>query len=377
MRLRKLCGLGAAVLGLALAVPTVASAITLGTLATADPGPCSLGATSAWILQTNSTTALYTVPAGGGLITSWSTSFGPSGAPVEFIVAEAGTLRVVGVDQETLPSPIPPGNVSTFNLSHPIVAVAGDQLGLFYSGSSNTRCFQMSPAATDSVAAGTNTPAVGGTLTPATTGNNILVNVQANLLQSTDLAITGAVSPNAVSTGDIAQFTFQVTANPAGAGTFTDTLPAGLQPTFAAAGTNTCTVSGQVVNCPLSSVPATVNVAVRGASPGTYTNTASVTSSLTDTNPGNNTVSNTLMVVNRPPTPQCTVPKLKGAPLKVAKSVLPLVNCKVGKVKKAKSKSVPKGDVISTNPGGGKKLTAGTKVAIKTSSGKPKKKAKK
>jgi beta-lactam-binding protein with PASTA domain len=57
--------------------------------------------------------------------------------------------------------------------------------------------------------------------------------------------------------------------------------------------------------------------------------------------------------------------------------VLPLVNCKVGKVKKAKSKSVPKGDVISTNPGGGKKLAAGTKVAIKASSGKPKKKAKK
>jgi beta-lactam-binding protein with PASTA domain len=43
-------------------------------------------------------------------------------------------------------------------------------------------------------------------------------------------------------------------------------------------------------------------------------------------------------------------------------------------VTKAKSKSVPKGDVISTNPKGGKKRAAGTKVAIKSSSGKPKKK---
>jgi hypothetical protein len=366
--------------GLAVGCPAAASAVTLGDLALpADPGPCTLGTTSAWLVQTNSTSspAPYTVPAGGGVITSWSTSWGPSGAPVEFIVAQGGTLRVVAVDTETLPTPIPASNVSTFNLNPPVVVAAGDQLGLFYTGGSNTRCLQMTAAMTDTVTAGTNTPTVGGTLTPVATANQILTNVSANLVTDTDLAITGAASPSAVTTGDNAQLTFQVTANPAGAGTFTDTLPVGLQPLFASAGTNSCTISVQTVTCTLSTLPATVNIAVRGATAGMYTNTGSVTTSVTDTNPGNNTASVALGVVNPPPTPQCKVPKLKGAPVKVAKAVLPLVNCAVGKVTKTKSKSVRKGNVISTNPGGGSTAAAGAKVAIKASSGKPKKHKKK
>ena len=49
--------------------------------------------------------------------------------------------------------------------------------------------------------------------------------------------------------------------------------------------------------------------------------------------------------------------------------------CTVGKIKKAVSKSVAKGDVILLTPASGSHA-AGTKVALTVSSGKPKKKHK-
>jgi hypothetical protein len=378
MRLRNLVGAGAVVVGILVGVPAAASAITVGRLASAASSGC--GSTTAWLIQSGSTTANYTIPSGGGLITSWSTSFGPSGAPVELLVSgpqSGGAFPVVGTDSEVLPTPIPASNISTFNVNPPIVAQANDLLGLVYTGGSNTTCIDTAAAPTDIVADGIGGASAGGSLVPSSSASPALTNAEVNLVQSSDVALTGTASPSAVTTGTNLQLTFQATASPGGAGTFSDTLPSGLQPVFAAAGANPCTVSGQAVSCSLKTLPSTVNIAVRGATAGTYTNTASVASAITDPNPGNNTVSMTVGVVNPPPTPQCTVPKLKNAPLAVAKSVLPLVNCKVGKVTKAKSKSVAKGDVISTNPKGGKKLAAGTKVAIKTSSGKAKKKSKK
>jgi beta-lactam-binding protein with PASTA domain len=62
------------------------------------------------------------------------------------------------------------------------------------------------------------------------------------------------------------------------------------------------------------------------------------------------------------------VPKLGGASLAVAKFVLPLVGCKVGKVKHAKSKRVAKGDVISTSPGAGS-YPVGKRITLTVSSG--------
>jgi hypothetical protein len=377
MRLRHLVGLGTVLVAIAAGVPAAASALTLGSLATSDPGAC--GVSGGWIIQTASTTAPYVVPAGGGVITSWSTSFGTAGSADNLLVARpsSGGYTALALDQETLPTPIPPGNVSTFTLAHPIAVEAGDLIGLAVPTGSGATCYRNGAAAGDAVAAGTSPPSVGNPLVVAAAAANILTNVSVNLSQQTDLAISGSGSPSAVTTGDNAIFSFSVTATPAGAGTFTDQLPAGLTPAFVNAGTNPCTITGQLVSCSLTQLPVTVSIAVRGASPGTYTDNAEITNAVTDTNPANNTAAVTLGVVNKPPTPQCTVPKLKGAPLAVAKSVLPLVNCKVGKVTKAKSKSVAKGDVISTKPGGGKKLAAGTKVAIKTSSGKPKKTSKK
>ena len=59
-----------------------------------------------------------------------------------------------------------------------------------------------------------------------------------------------------------------------------------------------------------------------------------------------------------------------------ARALLPLLGCKVGKVKTATSKSVAKGDVISTSPGAGS-YAAGRSIGITVSSGKPKSKKKK
>ncbi len=74
---------------------------------------------------------------------------------------------------------------------------------------------------------------------------------------------------------------------------------------------------------------------------------------------------------------QCVVPPLKGDPLAVAKHALKEAECGLGKVKKAKSKTVAKGKVISSTPKQGSKQKTGYKVALTVSTGPGKKKGKK
>jgi hypothetical protein len=66
----------------------------------------------------------------------------------------------------------------------------------------------------------------------------------------------------------------------------------------------------------------------------------------------------------------CKVPKLKGKTKSQAKKALTTAYCALGTVKKAKSKTVKKGRVISSNPKAGVTKPFGTKVALKVSSGK-------
>jgi beta-lactam-binding protein with PASTA domain len=68
------------------------------------------------------------------------------------------------------------------------------------------------------------------------------------------------------------------------------------------------------------------------------------------------------------------VPPLAGTTAKLAKQLLGLLDCRVGKTRAASSKKVAKGLVISTTPGSGKTLPAGTKVTLTVSSGRPKRK---
>jgi hypothetical protein len=228
-------------------------------------------------------------------------------------------------------------------------------------------------------------PVVGGTLIPTAPVPDFVTNLVANLVQSVDAGVSGAATPSAIKTGDFANLAFQATGTPSSA-TVTDTLPNGLSPAFAAAGDGSCSISAQTVTCALKTLPTTVNIAVQGTTAGMYTDAASISTPVSDPNPSNNSASVALAVVNPVTSPsgsapapaeKCEVPKLKDAPLSVAKAVLPLLHCALGTVTKSPSKSVPRNDVISTTPGGGATAAAGTKVTIKESSGKKKPKKKK
>jgi Domain of unknown function DUF11/PASTA domain len=371
VQLRYYLSLAVSVLLVALGAPASAGALTLGDLATVDPGPCSIS-TSAWVEQTASMTATYVVPAPGGVITSWSTSFGPPGAPVELVVsspfnsASTPTSDVRGIDAETLPSPLPASNVSTFTLTHPTGVQAGDVFGLFYTNGANTRC-AFGGAASDGGLAGYDQPVQGGHLSGPFPLTNSLVNVTVNVVQTNDVGLSAATRPSTIALGDLADLAFKVSGGPAASATFTDVVPAGLVPVSASTGNGSCTISSQSVSCALSSVPSNVDITVQGSSPGMYTDSGQVTNPVPDTNLANNSASATLAVVS--PGPGCTVPKLRGFPLRLAKQVIPLVHCRVGKVKRVASSRIPKGDVIATSPAAGRTSPAGTAVAITVSAG--------
>ena len=66
---------------------------------------------------------------------------------------------------------------------------------------------------------------------------------------------------------------------------------------------------------------------------------------------------------------KCVVPRLKGKKLVAAKKAITQAHCAVGKVKKASSKHVKKGSVISQSPAAGKSLPNGSKVSVVLSKG--------
>jgi hypothetical protein len=65
----------------------------------------------------------------------------------------------------------------------------------------------------------------------------------------------------------------------------------------------------------------------------------------------------------------CVVPNVKRKPLAAAKRKITAAHCRTGKVAKARSKSVPKGRVVSQTPKAGKTLAAGAKVNLVVSRG--------
>jgi hypothetical protein len=69
-------------------------------------------------------------------------------------------------------------------------------------------------------------------------------------------------------------------------------------------------------------------------------------------------------------TTSCVVPKVKGKTLERAKRATRAAHCRVGRIKKAFSRTVKKGRVVSAKPRLGRKLPNGTKVALTVSKGK-------
>ena len=192
--------------------------------------------------------------------------------------------------------------------------------------------------------------------------------MQADLAQSEDVAVSAAATPASITAGGLSEFLFTISNNGLASEpvTFTDTVPGGLSIISAVAGSGSCTVAGQQVTCtttglkPGSNAPVAILVSAPAA--GSYPDTASVAlanTALADPNSANNSASTTLTVA-APAPPACQTLKLARFPLAIAKTVLPALHCKVGKVTLKASRTVHKGLVISTNPGAGVTLTSGT-----------------
>lgn len=397
MRRTRIAVAGLAVSGLFAVLACSASALTLGTTTIpsgASPSGCPAGGT--FLVQNATDSAYqYSVPSPGGAITSWSTNTVSATVetPLTFLVLQpsGGGYKVVGFDNETLPNPLPASGVATFSLAAPIAVSEGDLLGL-YGSVSTVACFFQGgtiPAA-DTIAATlpASAPTVGTLYTPSAGDSavpKIILNVSAELAQTEDVGITGGAMPASITAGGASEYAFTVSNGGIASGpiTFTDAVPSGLTILSAVAGSGSCSTLGPTVTCTISSLKpgtrAPVSIIVSAPTAGKYADAATVSSSLEDPNPANNVASATL-TVNAPPTPPaatCKTIQLAGAPLAIAKLVIPALNCTVGKVTSKASKTVHKGLVISTSPGAGATLAAGSAVNIVVSSGPPKKKKKK
>jgi uncharacterized repeat protein (TIGR01451 family) len=395
MRAALSCSLGLiAFLALALA-PGASADVTIGSTAIpAGSSAASCGDARVWAPVTSDPTIPYDVPASGGTITAWQTSTtgvlpADAGAPVTFLVlrpAGAGDYDVLATDARTLPNPLPASGIASYTLPAPVPVRGGDALGLFTNNASaGAVCFHFggsTPLASRLTALDEPVvPAAGQRLSRQMPDSDpgYMLNLAATVNTDQDAAVATSASPAAVTLGNVALLASTVRNNGPAPGpiTFTDTVPAGLTIESALAGSGACTTSGQQVTCTVSLAPgqaAPVNIVVRPTAVKTYANVVAVSPAPggTETNPANNTASATLAVGPAPVTPKCIVPSLKRTPQSVAKRVLKLLGCKVGKTKRAHSKSIAKGLVVKTAPKPGT-YAAGKTVKLTVSSG-PKKK---
>lgn len=304
-----------------------------------------------------------------------------AGAQITLLVLQptsSTTYRVVAFDSQQLPNPLPFGNIATFPIASGLSVPAGSVLGLLGGPTGMVGCLGVG-GAQDSASFGTaSPPMVDASYTQTGTAASRLLNVEVDLVQSSDVGVVSSATPATINAGGVGFLSFAVSNDGPSAGTVTlvDSVPAGLSVLAAFVGSGTCTAVGQDVTCstgalaPGSSTPA--GVVVFAAGPGAFSNTGAVTSSIADPNPANNSATATLTVnpLSRSAAPQCRVVTLKSVPLPEAKAVLKALGCAIGKVRKRSSTKIPKGEVISTSPGPSL-WPAGTRVNLVQSSGKP------
>jgi hypothetical protein len=360
-----------------------ADALTLGTTTMpvgSTPVSCPTGgSTPVDELQAGTDASYdYTVPAGGGAITSWSfnTAGATAGTPYGLIVLRpsvSGAYTVVGADYEVVPATLPP--IATFTLAAPMLVQSGDLIGVVSLPTTASDCgWQDSPlTAADLIAVADGSGQTVGSL--ITTGGgeaNTVLNVSVNLVPEEDVGLTQQALPGSILAGKEGVFLLSVTSGgPASVPvTVEDAVPTGLKIDSVYAGAGNCTISLQNIACTVPSAPASIVVVVTAAAAGQYTNAASVIdTTLTDPNPGNNTSYATLDV---DAVQACHLFSLANLTQADAELVIQNMGCAVGTVKTETSKSIPKGDVISISPAPGKTVELGTKIAIVVSSGKPK-----
>jgi hypothetical protein len=367
---------------------TSAPALTIGS--TAQPAG-STGVecgTELFVQLTSYAGTPYSVPTGGGTITGWqvNTTGGVPGVPATFVVLrKTGTqYLVVGTSTNNLPNPLPPGGIASFGITPPMAVHGGDTLGL-YTAEGGLKCFYKLGAtpASDTLfsLAPSGVPAAGQTLSvlePESPAGYTMNEAASFVPLGQDAAVATAANPASATVGNLAVLSSTVTNN--GSATtpieFVDNVPPGLLISGVAGESGACSVSTQRVTCRFAELPvqhsATVLVTVVPNSAGSYVNTVTVATErgVPDPLPANNSATATLTVAPAvaPLQLRCLVPRLAGTPLAVAKKVLGLLGCSVGKVAKAHSKKLAKGTVLRTSPGPGA-FAPGAVVRITESSG--------
>jgi Domain of unknown function DUF11/PASTA domain len=402
--------LSACVVALALALPAVASAststTTLGSIVAPAGGPPGGLPCSGTPFLFGMATSADDVGTGGGLVTSWSVNAtgDSSGTETLYVLAPDGSdYTVVGTDTETIPTVIPADGTVTFTLASPIAAESGDTFAVSASGAA-VFCGWIS-GSNEAFLANLAGAGVGQSIVPVA-GPGLVVDLAVTLTPRTqDVAVSTTAGPSNALVNNEALLSSTVTNNGPSVWptTFTDAVPAGLAIDGVAAAGGDCSTAGQVVTCTFGGLAvgasALVEIVVTPAVAQSYENTVFVAdaSPVTDPNPANNSASASLVVAapvaptSATPTSAtpaslapaatvtaaraCVATNLKGLSEKVVKTLLPALGCEVGKIKKATSRHVAKGDVISLTPASGSHA-AGTKVALTVSSGKPKKKHK-
>lgn len=274
----------------------------------------------------------YTVPV-PGVITSWSTSawagehqqltfkvFRPTGA---------GHYSVVAADLRSLT----PSVMNTFGVSIPVQA--GDVIGTQDTGAGEnehpTACAIQTGNAGDFITSERGDVGVGGSLEFGIHEEEVRLNISATVL----------AAPTVTSLGTTSGLTTGGTSVTIAGSEFAD-----VQSVQFGSAAATYTVNSE------SQITATAPVsAAAGVVPVTVTTAA-----------GKATAAQQFTYVTPP---SCTVPKLKGEKLKVAKKALQKADCKLGKVTKKKGVTPKTGKVVKQSAKTGTQLAVGTKVNVK------------
>ena len=304
----------------------------------------------------------------GGQITRWQTYTTPGDTPgsqLTLVVLRpvgAPAAIVVATDTETLPNPLPEDHVVSFTPPSPINVNVGDYLALYESVSGQT-CEWANGSIQyddDSIFFSSSAPIPGQLLMEPSAQLFTAVDVAATFLPPEDAGVSTTAGPPRVAARRPAVLVSTVTNGGPDSGpiTLVDHVPNGLSITSTSAQDATCSTRGETVTCTISGLragqTASEVVTVVPRSPGSYVNRVSVadTQRNPDPNTANNNTSATLVAGPPRPTSRCVVPKLKGTPLEVAKTVLKDLGCRV-KTTRAHAQSVHRGSVVRTDPGAG------------------------
>jgi hypothetical protein len=372
----------AAALVAALTIAAPASASTLGSTSAAATGGCGSDLL-AW-----ETDSAYAVPA-DGIIMSMSTNtptagkhytfkiLRPSGGGVTVVASSGPIVEVSGTNSVTMNAPVKAGDFIGFYSS--------DGADCAVSTSSGGAVSVKSPAGGDPAVGATITPnagapaqlALAATYEPDADHDGFGDETQDSCPTdpgihtgpcTTDLSAAQTVTPTTIGVGDVAVSTLTIANGSTGLAqnvTASAKVSPGLQVVSLIPG-NGCTFSPDLT-CAFGTLTGGASsvaaVVVRGVTAGAQSLTLSVAQSGNDPNPANNSVTTPIAVEKRVAA-RCNVPSLKGLTKALAKRLLSVAGCKLGKVTKKSAGSGRTGTVIKQSPKAGSKLALGAKVAV-------------